>query len=56
VNLKRKNPPSIPTLGLIRLVAWLRGCKVIIDWHNLGYTLLAMKLGSDNLLVKIAKT
>jgi hypothetical protein len=36
-------------------VAWLRGSKVIIDWHNLGYTILGLKLGEDHFLVKIAK-
>lgn len=51
----RKNPPSIPTLALVWLVARLRGSKVIIDWHNLGYSILALKLGDKHPLVRIAK-
>ncbi|KAH9917359.1 beta-1,4-mannosyltransferase [Epithele typhae] len=50
-----QNPPSIPTLALVWLVARVRGSKVIIDWHNLGYSILALKLGDEHPLVKIAK-
>ncbi|PVF96293.1 hypothetical protein CPB86DRAFT_860982 [Serendipita vermifera] len=50
-----QNPPSIPTLALVQLVSWLRGSQVIIDWHNLGYTILAMRLGEKSLLVALAK-
>ena len=53
--LQVKNPPSIPTLALVWLVSWLRGSKVIIDWHNTGYSILALKLGQTHLFVKIAK-
>jgi hypothetical protein len=52
---RTKNPPSIPTLALVWLVGWLRGSKVIIDWHNLGYSILALKLGANHVLVRIAK-
>ncbi|KZT68760.1 glycosyltransferase family 33 protein [Daedalea quercina L-15889] len=50
-----QNPPSIPTLALVWLVARLRGSKVIIDWHNLGYSILALKLGNRHIFVRIAK-
>ena len=50
-----KNPPSIPTLALVWLIGALRGSKVIIDWHNLGYSILALNLGSNHLFVKLAK-
>lgn len=53
--LTLKNPPSIPTLAVVWIVGRIRGCKVIIDWHNLGYSILALKLGNDHRLVKIAK-
>ncbi|KAG1825487.1 glycosyl transferases group 1-domain-containing protein [Suillus subaureus] len=50
-----QNPPSIPTLSLVWLVGGIMGSKVIIDWHNLGYSILALKLGRTHLLVNIAK-
>lgn len=53
--MERKNPPSVPTLALVWVVGVLRGSKIIIDWHNLGYSILALKLGEGNPLVKIAK-
>lgn len=39
-----QNPPSIPTLGVARLITLFTfpGSKLLIDWHNLGYSILAM--------------
>jgi hypothetical protein len=41
-----QNPPAFPTL----VVTWFslrhRGVRFVIDWHNLGYTLLQLHLGS----------
>lgn len=51
----RKNPPSVPTLALVWLAGKVRGSKVIIDWHNLGYSILALKLGDKHILVRLAK-
>lgn len=50
-----QNPPSIPSLALVQLVGRIRGSKVIIDWHNLGYSILALKLGGNHPFVRIAK-
>ncbi|KAF8446375.1 glycosyltransferase family 33 protein [Boletus edulis BED1] len=50
-----QNPPSIPTLALVWLVGRVRSSKIIIDWHNLGYSILALKLGASHPFVKIAK-
>ncbi|KAG8982260.1 mannosyltransferase [Tulasnella sp. 427] len=50
-----QNPPSIPTLAIVQLASWLRGSQLIIDWHNLGYSILALKLGQRHFLVRIAK-
>jgi beta-1,4-mannosyltransferase len=50
-----QNPPSIPTLALVWLVGGIMGSKIIIDWHNLGYSILALKLGEAHPLVNIAK-
>ncbi|KAG7090742.1 hypothetical protein E1B28_009832 [Marasmius oreades] len=50
-----QNPPSIPTLALATLVSRLRGCKVIIDWHNTGYSILALKLHKKHPYVRLAR-
>lgn len=37
-----KNPPAIPLLAVAHLVSWLRWSRLVIDWHNYGYTILRM--------------
>ena len=49
-----QNPPAIPTLFVAHVVAVLRSSKLIIDWHNFGYTILGLSLGQSHLLVKIS--
>src|SRR5262245_30711405 len=39
-----QNPPAIPTLVIALLVARLRATRLVVDWHNLGYTMLALRL------------
>lgn len=53
-DVSSQNPPTIPTLALAWLVGRIRGSKIIIDWHNLGYSILALKLGRNHPFVKIA--
>ncbi|KAJ3758581.1 mannosyltransferase [Lentinula raphanica] len=50
-----QNPPSIPTLAIVWLVGKIRGSKIIIDWHNLGYSILELRLPKTHPYVKIAK-
>ncbi|KAL4865400.1 hypothetical protein BDV12DRAFT_149450 [Aspergillus spectabilis] len=50
-----QNPPSIPSLAVASLVCFLRQTKLVIDWHNFGYTILALKLGDTHPLVKVSK-
>ncbi|RAL12519.1 chitobiosyldiphosphodolichol beta-1,4 mannosyltransferase [Aspergillus homomorphus CBS 101889] len=50
-----QNPPSIPTLAIASLVCRLRNTNLIIDWHNFGYTILALKLGEQHPLVRFSQ-
>jgi beta-1,4-mannosyltransferase len=50
-----QNPPAFPTL----FVTWFslrgRGVRFVIDWHNLGYTLLRLRLGRWHPAVRFAR-
>ena len=50
-----QNPPSIPMLLVAQIVCYLRHTKLVIDWHNFGYSILALKLGDRHPLVKLSK-
>eukprot|EP00933_Yihiella_yeosuensis_P018016 TRINITY_DN14955_c1_g1_i1.p1 TRINITY_DN14955_c1_g1~~TRINITY_DN14955_c1_g1_i1.p1 ORF type:complete len:492 (-),score=77.91 TRINITY_DN14955_c1_g1_i1:66-1541(-) len=47
-----QNPPAIPSLLLARLSTWAQGASLIVDFHNFGYSLLELKLGSRHPVVK----
>lgn len=49
-----QNPPSIPTLAVAGVISFLRNTRLVIDWHNLGYTILGLKLGKGHPLVLIS--
>ncbi|KAH6643999.1 beta-1,4-mannosyltransferas-like protein [Boeremia exigua] len=49
-----QNPPSIPTLAVASLVCFIRNTQLVIDWHNFGYSILALKLGNSHPLVNIS--
>ena len=50
-----QNPPEFPTLA----VAWFslrrRGVRFVIDWHNLGFTMLRLRLGRWHPAVRLAR-
>lgn len=50
-----QNPPSIPTLAVASLACYLRQTRLVIDWHNFGYTILALKLGDRHPLVRVSR-
>lgn len=45
---------SIPTFVVVWLCCRLKGAKFVIDWHNLGYSILALSLGPSHPLVKVS--
>lgn len=54
----RQNPPSIPAMALVWFSCLLRRSKMIVDWHNYGFTLLDIGLrgGESSSLVRRSAT
>lgn len=50
-----QNPPSIPTLAIAAWICFFRNTSLIVDWHNFGYSILGLKLGSSHPLVLLSK-
>ena len=50
-----QNPPAIPTLLIGVLAAGARSAQLVIDWHNFGYSMLALKLGAHHPAVRLAR-
>lgn len=50
-----QNPPSFPTLTAASLAARWLGAHVVVDWHNYGFSLLALRLGDAHWLVRLAR-
>src|SRR5687768_16649812 len=50
-----QSPPALPMLPVAWLVARLRRARLVIDWHNLGYTILALRLGRRHIAVRLAR-
>ncbi|MFK8067571.1 MAG: glycosyltransferase [Gammaproteobacteria bacterium] len=50
-----QNPPSFPALLVASWIADYRGMKLIIDWHNFGYSILGMRFGDDHFVVRTMK-
>jgi len=53
--LLTQNPPSFPTLAVARAVARARGTRWIVDWHNFGADMLALRLGPGHPVVTAAR-
>src|SRR5262245_52597234 len=50
-----QSPPALPTLQVAWVVSRLRRARLVIDWHNLGYTILALRLGRRHFAVRLAR-
>nr|XP_023998588.1 chitobiosyldiphosphodolichol beta-mannosyltransferase-like [Salvelinus alpinus] len=50
-----QNPPGLPSIMVTWLVCGLRGSRFIIDWHNYGYTIMALSHGPDHPIVRLAQ-
>ena len=49
-----QNPPSIPTLAVVWAVCALRRARMVIDWHNFGYTVLGLSVGDAHPLARLS--
>jgi beta-1,4-mannosyltransferase len=50
-----QTPPAVPTLLVAAAAARLRAARLVIDWHNVAWTLLAVKLGKHHSVVRAAR-
>jgi beta-1,4-mannosyltransferase len=50
-----QNPPAFPTLAATWFSLRRKGVRFVIDWHNLGYSLLRLRLGQWHPAVRLAR-
>ncbi|XP_068193916.1 chitobiosyldiphosphodolichol beta-mannosyltransferase [Antennarius striatus] len=50
-----QNPPGLPSMAVVWFVCVVRGSRFIIDWHNYGYTIMALSHGHTHPLVLVAQ-
>ncbi|GFU28345.1 chitobiosyldiphosphodolichol beta-mannosyltransferase [Nephila pilipes] len=50
-----QNPPAIPTLPVCWFVSVIRECFLFVDFHNYGYTIMALNSQKKGLIVRLAE-
>lgn len=50
-----QNPPGLPAIAVAKFVCLLQGSRLVIDWHNYGYSIMALSHASSSPIVKLAK-
>lgn len=50
-----QNPPAFPTLAVARMTLHRRNVRFVIDWHNVGFTVLRLRLGRWHPAVRLAR-
>ncbi|NXA66598.1 ALG1 mannosyltransferase, partial [Mohoua ochrocephala] len=53
--LLQQNPPGLPSIAVAWVAGLFWGSKLIVDWHNYGYTIMSLSHGRNHPLVLIAK-
>lgn len=48
-------PPALPTMLVCRLAALRHRARLVFDWHNFAYTLMAIGMGRAHPLVRLAE-
>ncbi len=51
-----QNPPSIPALIVSALLTLFNGSKILLDWHNLGFSIYEENLGKQHMLVRVSRS
>jgi len=54
-HLLLQTPPCIPTFAACQLACALRRARLVLDWHNFGYTLMALSLPRSSPLLRAAE-
>lgn len=49
-----QNPPTFPTLLTGWIAARISRACLVIDWHNYGYSMLALRPGADHIVTRLA--
>ena len=50
-----QTPPAIPALAAAWLVRLLRGTTVVVDWHNLAFTVMQQSLSARHPFIPVAR-
>ena len=50
-----QNPPAFPTLAVSWFSLRRKNVRFVVDWHNLGFTVLRQRLGRWNPAVRLAR-
>ncbi|CAL8310445.1 unnamed protein product [Arctogadus glacialis] len=50
-----QNPPGLPSMAVCWLLCLLRGSRLVVDWHNYGFTILALAHPHTHPLVRLAQ-
>ncbi|NXV69784.1 ALG1 mannosyltransferase, partial [Molothrus ater] len=53
--LLQQNPPGLPSIAVAWVAGLWWGSKLIIDWHNYGYSIMSLSHGRSHPLVLVAK-
>ncbi|PRW56830.1 chitobiosyldiphosphodolichol beta-mannosyltransferase-like isoform X1 [Chlorella sorokiniana] len=48
-------PPALPTMLVCRLAALRHRARLVFDWHNFAYTLMAIGMGRGHPVVRLAE-
>lgn len=49
-----QNPPAVPTIPICWFYCYACKVEFAIDWHNYAHSILALSLGANHRLVKLA--